>query len=72
MVAQEQFSFRLSVDVKKLFDSLYDNLGPPKFKIIEASIEVFAALPKPAQRILKSQDESDRKAILDLIRKLKS
>lgn len=71
-MAKVIFNNKIEDDVKKLFDKLYDNLGPPKFKIIEAAIEVFAALPKPAQRILKSQDESDRKAILDLIRKLKS
>lgn len=71
-MAKVLFNNKIEDDVKKLFDSLYDSLGPPKFKIIEAAIEVFAALPKPAQRILKSQDKSDRKAILDLIRKLKS
>ena len=59
-------------DVFKLFENLFSSLGPPKYKILEACIEVFSALPKPAQRILKSQDESDRKAILDLIQKLKS
>ncbi len=59
-------------EVFKLFENLCSSLGPPKYKILEACIEVFSALPKPAQRILKSQDESDRKAILDLIQKLKS
>ena len=60
----------ISDDVFKLFDNLCNVLGPPKYKILEACIEVFSALPKPAQHILKSQDESDRKAILDLIQKL--
>lgn len=62
----------ISDDVFKLWEQLFAGLGPPKYKILEAAIEVFSALPKPAQRILKSQDESDRKAILDLIQKLKS
>lgn len=70
-MAKVIFNNKIEDDVKKLFDNLYDSLGPPKYKILEACIEVFSALPKPAQRILKSQDESDRKAVLDLIRKLK-
>lgn len=64
--------FKIHTDIAEVFDSLFQTLGPPKYKIIEAAIEVFAALPKEAQRILKSQDESDRKAVLDLIRKLKT
>ena len=71
MEGQIQYSFKISSDIKDLFDSLYERLGDPKYKILEAAIEVFAALPKSAQYILKGQDESDRKAILDLIRKLK-
>jgi len=66
------FNNNIEKEVAELFESLSESLGPPKYKILEAAIEVFAALPKPAQRILKSQDESDRKAVLDLIRKLKS
>jgi len=68
MATREQFNMKLNSNVVELYESLYENLGPPKYKIIEAAIEVFAALPKEAQYVLKSQDESDRKAILDLIR----
>lgn len=55
-------------EIYDLFDSLYNRLGDPKYKILEAAIEVFAALPREAQYVLKAQDESDRKVILDLIR----
>lgn len=70
MVATEQFSFKISAEVKELFDSIYNRLGDPKYKIIEAAIEVFAALPKDAQYILKSQDDSDRKVVLEHLKKL--
>jgi hypothetical protein len=62
------FHVRLNEDIAEIYDQLSVSLGPPKYKIIEAAIEVFAALPKEAQYVLKSQDENDRKLILDLIR----
>ena len=58
----------VSDDIYELFDKLCNDLGPPRYKVLEAAIEVFAALPKEAQYVLKSQDENDRKLILDLIR----
>ena len=70
MPEQVQFSFRLSKDVAELFESLSNTLGPPKYKILEAAIEVFAALPKEAQYVLKSQNDSDRKVVLEHLRKL--
>ena len=70
MSEKVQFSFYVNKDIKELFDSLFESLGSPKYKIVEAAIEVFAALPKEAQYVLKSQDENDRKAILDHIREL--
>ena len=67
-MAKVTFNNNIEKDVSDLFERLYDNLGPPKYKILEAAIEVFAALPKEAQYVLKSQDEDDRKAILDRLR----
>lgn len=67
-MAKVAFGIKVSPDVAKLFESLYDRLGGPKFRIIEAAIEVFAALPKEAQYILKSQDDEDRKVVLSRLR----
>jgi hypothetical protein len=64
------FSYKISKDIAELFDSLYARLGDPKYKIVEAAIEVFAALPKEAQYVLKSQDDNDRKIVLEHLRKL--
>ena len=66
----QKFSFEISDDVYDLFDDLCKCLGPPKYKVIEAAIEVFAALPKEAQYILKSQDDADRKVVLEHLNRL--
>ena len=52
----------------QLFDDLYEKLGPPKYRILEAAIEVFATLPTSIQYALKSNNQKDRKLCLDLIR----
>ena len=66
----QRINHDINDDVYELFEILYERLGDPKYKILEAAIEVFAALPKEAQYILKAQDENDRKAVLDHIRGL--
>jgi len=62
--------FKVNEDVAELFEKLCETLGPPKYKILEAAIEVFAALPKDAQYVLKSQDDADRKVVLEHLKKL--
>jgi len=58
----------ITEEVFKLWEELCSRLGAPKYKILEACIEVFSALPKEAQYVLKSQDEDDRAAILSRLR----
>ena len=66
----QKFSYEISDGVYDLFDELYNKLSGHKYRIIEAAIEVFAALPKEHQRALVSQDDADRKVILDHLKKL--
>ena len=66
----QKFSYEISDGVYDLFDELYNKLRGHKYRIIEAAIEVFAALPKEHQRALVSQDDADRKAILARLREL--
>jgi len=58
----------VSDDVSDLFEELCANLGPPKYKVLEACVLTFSALPKEAQYILKAQNEEDRKEVLSRLR----
>jgi len=61
-------STRIDENAFQLLDQLTDELGPPKNRILEAGIELFAALPTDWQFILKSNKREDRALCLDLIR----
>jgi hypothetical protein len=69
-MAMQTVNHNINDDVFELWDEMCKLLGPPKYKVLEAAIEVFAALPKEAQYVLKSQGDDDRKAILDHLREL--
>ena len=69
-MAKVVFNNKVEDVVKELFETLHSNLGGHKFRIIEAAIEVFAALPKEHQRALVSQDDDDRRAILAKLNEL--
>ena len=69
-MTKEAFNYRVDNSIAELFEQLCERLGPPKYKVLEAAIEVFAALPKEAQYILKSQNDADRKIILARLREL--
>ena len=64
------FSKDISEEVVAIFDDLYEMLGPPKYRILEAAIEVFAVLPREVQYALKSNNKEDRQLYFDLIRGL--
>lgn len=66
-----QLSNKIRPEIQDVFDALTERLGPPKNRILEASIEVFAELDKPIQRILKGNDPEDRRLCFDLIRALR-
>lgn len=55
----------------KLIDELHDRLGGKKYRIYEASIDIFNALPPILQMALISNDEELRKQILDIISQMK-
>ena len=65
------FSSSILPEIKDLFDTLWDNHGGHKYRILEGSIEAFNALPKKFQDVLRSNRQEDRKLILDLISALK-
>ena len=66
------FSHNIEKNIAELFESLYDELGPPKFKILEACIEAFSALPLEMQYRLKAQNEEDREICFGLLRAMKT
>ena len=66
------FNHTIDEKVVKVFEELYEILGPPKNRILEACIEAFSALPREVQYRLKGQSEQDRKFCLDLIRALRA
>lgn len=53
-----------------LVDEIHTKLGGNKFRIYEASIDLFNAMPPILQRALISYDEEDRRLILDTISQL--
>jgi len=53
--------------IVELFTTTCEKLGPPKYRVLEVAIEVFAHLPRELQYALKGYDEADRKMVLDLI-----
>ena len=66
------FNKDISEDVFALFESICEELGPPKYRILEAAIEVFALLPIEMKYVLKSYKKEDRQRCFDLIRGIKS
>jgi hypothetical protein len=64
------FSKDIGEDVFALFESICEELGPPKYRILEAAIEVFALLPREIKYALKSNNDEDRQLCFDLIRGL--
>ena len=66
------FGSSMDTEVFELLEKLTEELGPPKNRILEASIEVFAALPLQWQYVLKSNNRKDRALCLDLIRAIGS
>jgi len=53
-----------------LVDEIHSKLGGNKFRIYEASIELFNAMPPILQRALISYDDEERKLILGIISSL--
>ncbi len=69
-----KFTISHDVDgrVKDLFENMCEDLGPPKYKVLEACVEVLSVLPREIQYRLKGQNEEDRTFCLDLIRALRA
>jgi len=53
-----------------LVDEIHSKLGGNKFRIYEASIDLFNAMPPILQRALISYDDEERKLILGIISQL--
>jgi len=54
------------------FQNLCEELGPPKYKILEACVEAFSALPLEMQYRLKAQNEEDREICFGLLRAMRT
>ena len=52
-------SHDIDEEVFRTFENVCEELGPPKYRILEASIEVFANLPKEVQAILLHWSDDD-------------
>jgi len=61
------FSHKIEEEFAELFEKLYSQLGPPKYRILEAAIEAFSVLPRDIQYRLRGMDPAERKPILDYL-----
>jgi len=66
------FSHKIEESFNECFEKLYQELGPPKYRILEACIEAFAYLPRDIQYRLRGLNAKDRDYCLDLIAHLES
>ncbi len=69
-MAKVLFNNKVEEETKELFEDLYAKIGGHKFRIIEAAVDVFAALSWENQMTMISQNEDARKKVLALIGKL--
>jgi hypothetical protein len=61
------FSHKIEDKFAECFEKMCGELGPPKYRILEASIEVFDALPREIQYRLRGMDQVERKPCLDML-----
>lgn len=67
----QRINHNVSEAVYDLFDEMCNDYKTvPKYRVVEAAIYCFAALPKKARMLLIVQDEQAQQVILDHIRKL--
>ena len=67
---KKAFSHDMPEDVIQFFDELCEGLGAKKYRVLEAAILSFAALPYQHQVMLISANQDQRELYLDLIRAL--
>ena len=68
---KKTYGVRLEDKFAEIYNELHSKLGGNKYRIIEASLEIFSELPSVLQRCLVSYDEEERKLILGIIGQLK-
>lgn len=68
---KKTYGVRLEDKFAEMYNELHSKLGGNKYRIIEASLEIFSELPSVLQRCLVSYDEEERKLILGIIGQLK-
>ena len=61
------FGYKIDEKYVTLHDELHNQLGGNKYRIIEASLELFNAIPMILQLTLVSYNEQQRQQILDII-----
>lgn len=70
MSTKMSLNHNVSRETLELFEGLTQKLGSPKYRILEAAIDAFNALPRETQRVLKSYDQPDRQLYLELLHAL--
>ena len=70
MTVKASFSHKIDDSFADLFEKLCNQLGPPKYRILEAAIEVFASLPRNIQYRLRGLDHAERKPILEKLSRI--
>ena len=66
-MAKIAFNHDIHEDTVGVFDRTCEKLGPPKYRVVEAAIEAFAALPNHVQYALKSNNQTDRQYWLNVL-----
>ena len=69
---KKAFSHDMPEDVIQFFDELCEGLGAKKYRVLEAAILSFAALPYQHRVMLISANKEQRELYLDLIRELEA
>ena len=69
---KKAFSHDMPEDIIQFFDDLCEGLGAKKYRVLEAAILSFAALPYQHRVMLVSANKEQRELYLDLIRGLEA
>lgn len=74
-MAQASGKIRFSHDIERsyweIFEELCAQIGGDKYRILEAAIDAFAALPTDFQDVLTTYRQGDRQLYLELLRGLR-
>ncbi len=70
MKEKKPMGCRIGVDYNEIVDELKSVLKAPKYRVYEASVDLFNALPRIMQMALVSEDKELRQQVLGIIKKM--